>query len=72
MISFFTPPPEWRIPVIMIPEAFAGLALYLLRISNATSYLSDDPRVCINCQIMTPQFTSWSRNVHRSITNCNA
>ncbi|MCU0458489.1 MAG: cytochrome c nitrite reductase small subunit [Bacteroidales bacterium] len=72
LIRFFSPPPQWRLPVIVLLGAFTGLAFYLLKISNATSYLSDDPRVCINCHIMTPQFATWSHSAHRSITDCNA
>ncbi len=70
-ISFLIPPPQWKIPVIMLVGAFTGLVLFLMKISNATSYLSDDPRVCINCHIMTPQFATWSHSAHRSITDCN-
>ena len=68
----FHPPRRWRLPVIIILGAVTGIFLFLLRISNATSYLSDDPRVCINCHIMTPQFATWSHSAHRSITDCNA
>ncbi|MCK7529866.1 MAG: NapC/NirT family cytochrome c [Marinilabiliales bacterium] len=58
--------------MIVILGAFTGLFFLLLKISNATSYLSDDPRVCINCHIMTPQFATWSHSAHRSVTDCNA
>lgn len=72
LLHFFLPPPNWRVPVIIILGALTGLAFFLLKISNATSYLSDDPRACINCHIMTPQFATWSHSAHRSITDCNA
>ena len=72
LISFLTPPEGWRMPVIIILGAFTGLFLLLLKISNATSYISDDPRVCINCHIMTPQFATWAHSAHRGITDCNA
>lgn len=71
ILRFFMPPRQWRLPVIMLLGAFTGLFFFLLKISNATSYLSDDPRVCINCHIMTPQFATWSHSSHRSITDCN-
>jgi len=71
LISLFLPPPRWRIPVIVTLGIFTGLFFFLLKISNATSYLSDDPRVCINCHIMTPQFATWSHSAHRAITDCN-
>lgn len=70
--KLLAPPDKWRIPVIIVLGAFTGLFLFLMKISNATSYLSDDPRVCINCHIMTPQFSTWSHSAHRSITDCNA
>jgi len=68
----FVPPVKWRIPVIIILGFFTGIFLFLVKVSNATSYLSDDPRVCINCHIMTPQYSTWAHSAHRSITDCNA
>ncbi len=29
-----------------------GMAVLVVRISNATSYLSDEPEACINCHVM--------------------
>ncbi len=72
LTSFFAPPAKWNIPVIITLGAIAGLSFCLLKISYAASYLSDDPRVCINCHIMTPQFSTWSHSAHRTITDCNA
>ena len=56
---------------MVILGAFTGIFLFVLNISNATSYLSDDPQTCINCHIMTPQFTTWMHSAHRTITDCN-
>lgn len=56
----------------MLLGTFTGLLLYLLKISDATSYLSDDPRICINCHIMTPQYATWAHSAHETITDCNA
>jgi len=66
------PPEMWRIPVLIVLGIFTGLFLFLFRISEARSYLSDDPEVCINCHIMTPQYSTWAHSAHRSITDCNA
>jgi cytochrome c nitrite reductase small subunit len=71
LIRFFKPPPGWQLPVIVILGAFTGISLFLLIISNATSYLSDDPGACINCHIMTPQYITWMHSAHRTITDCN-
>ncbi len=65
------PPPEWRIPVIIIIGAMVGLSLYALIESKAISYLSDDPKTCANCHVMTPQYTTWQRSSHREWASCN-
>ncbi|MBN2491110.1 MAG: cytochrome c nitrite reductase small subunit [Planctomycetes bacterium] len=65
------PPPRWRLPVLLAGGVFAGLALFLVHVSNAFSYLSDDPRTCVNCHIMGPEYASWSRSSHRRCTHCN-
>jgi hypothetical protein len=38
-----------------------GMVLVLTRIANATSYLSDDPRTCINCHVMTDAGLDWMK-----------
>ena len=65
------PPPSWRIPVIVISGFAAGLLLYLLHISRAPSYLSDDPSTCMNCHIMAPQYATWNHSSHRERATCN-
>jgi len=51
--------------------ALFGLGFYLLRLSNAVSYLSDDPQACVNCHIMTPQYITWNHSSHREVAHCN-
>jgi len=48
----------------------AGTALVLVRIANATSYLSDDPQTCINCHVMTDAYASWQRGSHGRVAVC--
>lgn len=65
------PPPQWRIPVILLLGCIAGLGIYVLRLSNAAAYLSDDPQACINCHVMTPHYLTWTHSSHREIATCN-
>lgn len=65
------PPRKWRTPATILVAAFVGLGLYLARISNAVSYLSDDPQACVNCHIMTPQYITWTHSSHREVAHCN-
>ncbi len=69
-LRYFIPPPAWRLPVIIILGIFVGLAIFLIRISNAVSYLSDDPRACINCHVMTTQYATWERSAHNRVATC--
>jgi cytochrome c nitrite reductase small subunit len=47
-----------------------GLAVLLVRIANATSYLSDDPSACINCHVMTDAYASWQCGSHGQAAVC--
>lgn len=48
-----------------------GLGLITFYISEATSYLSDDPRACINCHVMIPEYASWQHSSHFRPATCN-
>ena len=71
LISFFIPPPQWRLPVTMLLGVFVGLACLLFYISNAVSYMSDDPLTCVNCHVMIPQYATWQHGSHGRVTTCN-
>lgn len=51
--------------------ACVGGAAYLVTISEAASYLSDEPEACINCHIMVPQYATWQHSSHGRVTTCN-
>ncbi len=71
LIEGISPPTQWRFPVIIITGILVGLIIYILKISNATSYLSDDPKTCVNCHVMLPEYASWEKGSHGRVTNCN-
>ncbi len=50
--------------------AFVGLSAYLVYISKAYSYLSDDPEVCINCHVMGPYYATWQHSSHAGNATC--
>ncbi len=68
---WFIPPDNWKFPVIILLGIITGLGIFILKISNAPSYLSDDSKACINCHIMRPQFATWERGSHGRGTTCN-
>ena len=71
IINALTPPPKWRFSVIIFLGIITGMVFYILHISNAVSYLSDDPRACINCHIMNPEFITWQNSSHGRDLVCN-
>lgn len=62
----------WEKIAVVSFAAVVGLGFYILRISHATSYLSDDPKACVNCHIMMPQYVTWKNSAHREVASCNA
>ena len=71
MKNMLLPPPEWRIPVLLVVGILAGLVLLVMHIGKATSYLSDNPAACVNCHVMAPQFATWQTSSHARVASCN-
>lgn len=71
LIKNLIPPDNWKLPVSIAMGIFCGLLAYTVYISNAVSYLSDEPKTCINCHIMKPEFATWQHSSHREKAVCN-
>lgn len=65
------PPKAWQSWVIILIGSFMGLGLFILQESKATSYLGDDPKTCVNCHVMTPEYITWSNSSHANVATCN-
>jgi cytochrome c nitrite reductase small subunit len=64
-------PGRLRMASLAMLGALVGLLVYVARISEAASYLSDDPNACINCHIMFPEYATWEHSSHGRVTVCN-
>lgn len=62
---------KYRFIVAALTGLIIGLIFFILYISKAHSYLSDDPRACINCHIMAPEYSTWAHSSHGRNTVCN-
>ncbi len=71
LIQNLKPPQKWKTLIFILSGIFIGLIVYIFYISKAHSYLSDDPKTCVNCHIMAPQYATWNHSAHREVTNCN-
>jgi cytochrome c nitrite reductase small subunit len=70
IIKKIAPPDKWLFSVIISTSVIFGLFLFLFNISNASSYLSDEPKTCVNCHIMAPQYATWMHSSHREWASC--
>lgn len=71
IIALLAPPGRWQVPVTLLIGILCGLGILVLRVANATSYLSDRPEACMNCHVMAPQYATWQRGSHGRATVCN-
>lgn len=51
--------------------SLAGAGSFTFITAHGTSYLSDDPKVCVNCHIMREQFDGWQHGSHHAVATCN-
>jgi cytochrome c nitrite reductase small subunit len=71
ILTLSTVPRRLKFACFASVGACIGAGLYVARVSEATSYLSDDPKVCINCHIMAPEYASWQHSSHARVATCN-
>ena len=48
----------------------AGIGAYTFRYAEGLSYFKKDPKACVNCHIMRPQYDSWQASSHHQVAVC--
>jgi cytochrome c nitrite reductase small subunit len=51
--------------------AAAGTGAYTVRYAEGFSYLSDDPKACVNCHVMRDPYDGWQKASHHAVATCN-
>lgn len=54
-----------------IVGVFVGVSAVTFRYAEGLSYLSNDPKACVNCHIMREQFDGWQKSPHHAAATCN-
>lgn len=49
---------------------FLGFLFFSFYFAEGSSYFSSNPKACINCHIMEPQYDSWQKASHHSNATC--
>jgi len=59
----------WSLLALLL-GALVGLGLFTFVYAEGPSYLSDDPRTCINCHIMREQYDRYHHSSHKAVATC--
>jgi cytochrome c nitrite reductase small subunit len=57
--------------LVILFGVLAGAGGYTFFYAEGLSYLSNDPRACVNCHIMRDQYDSWQKSSHHAHATCN-
>ncbi len=62
-----------RPPIVLAGMAgvFFGISAFTFWYGEGASYLSNDPRACVNCHVMRDQYDAWQKSPHHAVANCN-
>lgn len=52
--------------------AIAGGGIFTFVYGQGWSYLTNDPKACMNCHIMTEQYNGWTKSSHHAVATCNS
>lgn len=70
VVRGLVPPAQWLFPVVLLLGTSVGLLALVFHVSRASSYLSENPRTCVNCHVMAPQYATWFHSRHREVAGC--
>ena len=63
-------PRRLQVSLYALAGVILGVAFVTARVTNATSYLGDEPETCMNCHVMTDAYASWQRGSHGRVAVC--
>ncbi len=63
---------RWLLGVLCVALGILiGIGGFTFQYAEGLSYLSNDPRACVNCHVMQENYDSWLRASHHSAATCN-
>lgn len=60
----------WLLALCVAVGVAAGVGAYTFRYAEGLSYLSRDPKACVNCHIMNRQYDGWTKASHHGVAVC--
>jgi cytochrome c nitrite reductase small subunit len=59
----------WTVLAVLLGAAL-GIGGFTFVYAHGASYLSSDPRACVNCHIMRPEYDAWRKASHHGNATC--
>jgi cytochrome c nitrite reductase small subunit len=60
----------WPLALAAAIGVSAGIAAYTFSYAKGLSYFGTDPRACVNCHIMEPEYAGWQKSSHHAQARC--
>jgi cytochrome c nitrite reductase small subunit len=60
----------WLVGLAVLLGVPAGVGAFTFIYAKGFSYLSTDPRACVNCHVMNEQYDGWLKSGHRHTATC--
>jgi cytochrome c nitrite reductase small subunit len=64
-------PSAVAIGIAVLVGLAVGVGAFTFVYAKGGSYLTNDPRACVNCHVMREQFDGWVASSHRAVAACN-
>ncbi len=61
----------WLVALAALIGVGAGIGGFTFRYAEGFSYLSNDPKACLNCHVMRDVYDGWSHSSHKAVAVCN-
>jgi len=64
---------QWPLGALLFAVALgalAGIGSYTFTDAEGLSYFQTDPKACVNCHIMQPQYDAWQKASHHTSAVC--
>ena len=61
----------WGMLLVCGKGFLLGVGFYTFYFAEGASYLSNDPKVCVNCHIMRDEYDGWQKSSHHAAATCN-
>ena len=61
---------SWLVVLSVLLGVAGGVGAFTFRYAEGFSYLSSDPKACVNSHIMRSQYDSWQKSSHHGVAVC--